>query len=301
MSPNPVTEARQSPGTVSPSRLALGSVFLTVNDLDRVRTFYEQVTGLHFLRGDGSSAELGVGDKVLLELRGDRSARRHSPREAGLFHIAFLLPTRADLARWTRSAIERRIPGVGASDHGVSEAIYLTDPEGNGVEIYADRPPESWRWYDGTVAMAGDALDVQDLLTSGGEEIWRGFPAGAEVGHVHLQVGDVATAEDFYAGVLGLDVTNRLAGATFYSADGYHHHIATNAWSSRGAGVRTYPSTGLAELQIHMESDQAEAARNRARQVEVEVERIAFRDPWDTAIKIVPVPVSETVVSSEGR
>jgi catechol 2,3-dioxygenase len=230
--------------------VSIGRVALTVHDLDRVSDFYQQAVGLHRLRMDASSVALGAGETTLLELRRDPGARHRSPREAGLFHTAFLLPTRADLGRWVKSAVQTKPAIVGASDHYVSEAIYLTDPEGNGVEIYADRPRESWTWQNGLVVMGTVALDIDDLMASAGSQAWRGFPTGAVVGHVHLQVGALAPAEAFYADTLGLDVTCRYSGATFYASGGYHHHLATNIWNSRGAGVRAMPSTGLADVEI---------------------------------------------------
>ena len=234
--------------TVDP--LSIGKVALTVHDLARVSTFYQQAVGPHLLRADGESAALGVDVTPLLELRRDTAARRRSPREAGLFHTAFLLPTRADLGRWATHAAQTRAQVVGASDHRVSEAIYLTDPEGNGVEIYADRPRAAWTWENGQVAMGTEALDIDDLMASAHGQDWAGFPAGAVVGHVHLQVGALAPAETFYAGTLGFDITCRFQGTIFYSSGGYHHHLATNIWNSRGASVRAEPSTGLADVEI---------------------------------------------------
>lgn len=272
-----------TPAAAPAAPLAMGRVALTVRDLDRVAAFYRDVVGLQPLRGDGETAELGAGGATLLELRRDTGARQRSAREAGLFHTAFLLPTRADLGRWTRHAIDSRAPMAGASDHRVSEALYLSDPEGNGVEIYADRPAASWAWRDDTLAMTTEALDVGDLVASAGDTAWTGFPEGATVGHVHLQVGAIAPAEAFYAGVLGLDVTSRYHGASFYAADGYHHHLATNIWNSRGAGPRSYPSTGLAEVEIRLDSARLQAARLRAGADA----GTALTDPWGTAIALV--------------
>ncbi len=243
--------------------LSMGRVALTVNDLERVRNFYEQAVGLHLLRADGESAELGTEAEMLLELRSDTTARRRSQQEAGLFHTAFLLPERGDLAHWTRHAIDRHVPLTGASDHAVSEALYLSDPEGNGIEIYVDRAPSSWTWRDGEIHMVTEALDLDDLLLSAGDRKWTGVPQGSVVGHVHLQVGELAPAEAFYYGVLGLDVTNHYPGALFYAADGYHHHIATNIWNSRGADRRSFPSTGLAEVQIRLDATRGAAIRER--------------------------------------
>jgi catechol 2,3-dioxygenase len=273
-----------------PRRLSMGRVALTVNDLDGVRDFYERRVGLHLLRHDGETAELGAGNDVLLELRRNASARRRSPREAGLFHTALLLPTRADLGGWLKHATSIQAPVIGASDHGVSEAIYLSDPEGNGVEIYADRPASQWRWSNGAVEMPIDPLDVADLLDTAGDLAFTGIPPGSRVGHVHLQVGAIAPAEAFYSGVLGLGVTCRHPGGIFYSVGGYHHHVATNIWKSRGAGPRGYPSTGLAEVEIHVASEEIAAIRGRAADAISDGERgLRLRDPWDTVIALVPV------------
>jgi catechol 2,3-dioxygenase len=278
-----IDRARTQAGA-SAAGIAIPRVALTVNDLDRVRAFYQQVMGLHLLRSDGHSAELGTEAQVLLELRRDASARRSSPREAGLFHLAFLLPARADLARWMQQAISSNTPLVGASDHDVSEAIYLTDPEGNGIEIYADRPASSWRWSTGLVEMGTRRLDIDDLLESTGGQHWAGFPSGSTVGHVHLQVGALPPAETFYAEVLGFDITCRYPGATFYATNGYHHRIATNTWNSRGAAERRGPSTGLAEVRIGIDAAHAGAVRERAGLAQGDATHFALNDPWNTRV-----------------
>lgn len=268
-------------------KLAMGRVALTVNDLDKVGAFYEKAVGLHRLNSDGAAVLYGAGSDVLLELRQDKGARRRSPREAGLFHTAFLLPSRQDLARWVRQAAGSRTPVVGASDHGVSEAIYLSDPEGNGVEIYVDRPTSAWKRQGEMIEMPSDELDIEDLMAEAGAGRWQGFPDGARIGHVHLQVGAIAPAEQFYSGVLGLGVTWRYPGGTFFAADGYHHHIATNIWNSRGASVREYPSTGLASLDIHVGKDRLEEVRERAQASSVSADRVVLSDPWGTEIALV--------------
>lgn len=277
-------------GSAAPT-LAMGRVALTVHDIDRVAAFYQQAIGLHLLRRDGETAEFGAAGDVLLELRHDPAARRRSPREAGLFHTAFLLPDRTDLARFVQHLAETRTPVVGASDHEVSEAIYLSDPEGNGVEVYADRPASAWEWSNGLVRMSTDALDIPGLVASAGDTLWGGFPAGSKVGHVHLQVGAITPAEAFYAGTLGLAVTCRYPGATFFAADGYHHHIATNIWNSRGAEPRSYPSTGLTEVEIRISPERLAAVRERAAASGARGEgELVLQDPWNTAISLVPVP-----------
>lgn len=279
---------------MSETPFSIGRVALTVHDLDAVGAFYERAVGLARLGGDGESARYGApsgapsgaGDATLLELRRDPAARRRSPREAGLFHTAFLLPARGDLARWTNHAIADRTPLAGASDHGVSEAFYLSDPEGNGVEIYADRPAATWRRSAAGIEMVTEPLDVGDLRASAGDAAWRGVPEGATVGHVHLQVGTIPAAEAFYFGVLGLPVTARYPGGSFYAADGYHHHLATNVWNSRGAGARSYPSTGLADVEIRLDPARRAAIAARAGVADPGQGPLELRDPWGTAITL---------------
>src|SRR5690606_20820322 len=142
------------------------------------------------------------------DLVADPSLKRLDPRQAGLFHTAFLMPTRGDLARWVGYIAEARIPIQGASDHIVSEALYLADPEGNGIEVYADRPVQRWRTPTGGVHTATDPLDLHDLMRSAGAGRWAGFPTGGSIGHAHLQVGNTATADGFYRDVLGFDIAS---------------------------------------------------------------------------------------------
>ena len=276
-----ITPTDQSNGAFS-----MGRVALTVNDLDVVGEFYEKAVGLHRLSRDGEVVTYGADGVVLLELRQDKAARRRGRREAGLFHTAFLLPSRSDLADWVKHATADRIPVIGASDHGVSEALYLSDPEGNGVEIYADRPASQWIQRNGLIEMPSDPLDIPALLESGGQEAWTGFPSGSVVGHVHLQVGAIAPAEAFYSGVLGLDVTCRYPGGSFYAADGYHHHLATNIWNSRGAERRDYPATGLAEVSICLDAARAEAIHHRAQNITEKDRTFLLDDPWGTRIAL---------------
>lgn len=272
-----------------PPTLLVGSVTLTVHDPARVAGFYERVVGLHRLAGDGEEVRLGVGGRTLMRLRRDRAARVGSPREAGLFHTAFLLPDRAALGRWLAHAAGLRLRLQGAADHAVSEALYLADPEGNGVEIYADRPPGTWRREGAMVAMTTEPLDLADLLAAGAGGAWRGIPEAGRIGHVHLQVGEAAAAEPFYAGALGLEVTGRFAGAAFFAADRYHHHLATNSWNSRGAPPRTGPATGLSE--IGLEVDPARLALARAAGARADGQGgLVIEDPWRTALCLLPLP-----------
>lgn len=257
----------------------IGHVALTVNDLEGVGRFYETTLGLEPLARDGGTARYGAGGKVLLELRGDKAARRSSHREAGLFHTAFLMPDRPALARWLLHAADARTQLQGASDHLVSEAIYLADPEGNGIEVYVDRLRSAWS-HDGTlIRMTSEALDLDGLARSA-DGPWTGAPDGMVVGHVHLQVGTLPEAEAFYNGTLGFDITTHYPGAAFYGSGGYHHHLATNIWNSRGAGRRAQPATGLAEVTLLADTDADAAIRARTGG------KAELSDPWGTRITL---------------
>lgn len=278
--------------SASDAPLSIGTVSLTVHDLDVTSRFYEQAIGLQPVSSEAGLRRLGTGDTVLLELRHDPQARQRSQREAGLFHTAFLLPGRADLGRWLKHAVEARLPLQGASDHLVSEAIYLADPEGNGIEVYADRPRSAWTIDGGTVTMSTERLDVQDVIAEAGTTRWQGYPAGGIIGHVHLQVGATEPADAFFGGALGFDLTARYPGASFFATGGYHHHLAANIWNSRGAGQRDFPSTGLTEVEMIAADEEILAAvRNRVQAAGVATREkaggFALHDPWGTSFSIV--------------
>jgi catechol 2,3-dioxygenase len=258
--------------------LEIGRVRLTVNDIETVGAFYEQALGLKRMHSDATTASFGAGGRVLVDLTADPTARRASPREAGLFHTALLLPSRADLAAWLRHAVASRLALQGASDHLVSEAIYLADPEGNGIEVYTDRPREGWTAADGSIRMATDPLDLDDLAAQA-RAPWTGAPDGTVIGHVHLRVGAVPEAEAFYAGTLGFAVTAHYPGAAFFGAGGYHHHLGANVWNSRGAGQRS-PSTGLAGVELLADADSLAAIAARTGG------KTEVSDPWGTVITL---------------
>ncbi|MDO5641174.1 MAG: VOC family protein [Paracoccus sp. (in: a-proteobacteria)] len=253
--------------------MMVSGVALTVRDLQRVGDFYQSVIGLNEIRRDGESRLLGQGDLALLELRADPFARS-LPREAGLYHTAFLLPARNDLGRWLAHAAGQGLRLDGAADHLVSEALYLHDPEGNGIEIYTDRPRSAWTYDGDMVRMSNRAMDLPELARAPG--LWQGAPEGTVIGHVHLQVGDIAGAEAFYNRVLGFDIAARAPGASFYGSGGYHHHLATNIWQSRGAGPRSRDAAGLAELTLSV--DPAMMAGQAA----------DLTDPWGNRITLAP-------------
>lgn len=234
-------------------------VTLTVRDLEAVSRFYARALGLTLRETSPSENALESADgAVLLRLKRRPDLPPARPEEPGLFHVAFLLPGRADLARWVRHAQQLGVPLEGASDHLVSEAVYLSDPEGNGIEVYVDRPRASWPRDGEGVAMATRPLDGESLLAEAGADSnpWM-FPAAGRIGHVHLKVGDLAAAESFYRSELGLAVMARYPGAVFLSWGGYHHHIALNVWRSRGAPARQGDGPGLTQIGIRAAGEPA--------------------------------------------
>lgn len=271
--------------------LHVGGVGLIVRDLERVTAFYRDVIGLTVLSQDEHATRLGIDGMALVELEHRPDARPDDRRSAGLYHTAFLMPTRADLARWLLHVTRDRVPITGASDHGVSEAFYLDDPEGNGVEVYADRPPESWRWRDGSVSMPTKPLDIENLLgVPDRRSSFDAAPNGLRIGHIHLRVGDLAIAEKFYSGILGLDLTRRRDGASFLSSGGYHHHVAGNVWHSAGAGLRDLNRAGLGWFSLAANNIPELRARLEAAGVPVSITSSGMEtaDPWRTPLRIIP-------------
>ena len=231
----------------SDAPISIVQVALTVRDLDKTATFYEDVIGLGLISRNGETALLGTEGLALIELRQDRKAKPY-PKEAGLFHTAFLLPSKRDLGAWLIYARERGVGLDGASHHGVSEALYLSDPEGNGIEIYRDLPREDWKRSGETVHMTTHALDLRSLTREAGQ--WQGAPEGTVIGHVHLRVGDVAMAADFITAEIGMAQTFQLPSARWFGSGGYHHHLAVNQWQSQGAGQRSAGVAGLASVEL---------------------------------------------------
>ena len=242
----------------------IGTVSLTVADLDRSRSFYERAIGLRASELDDGALALGVaGERPLIELRGDSSAPPLNRRAPGLYHLAILMPTRLDLAFALARLAETRWPLDGASDHLVSEAVYLSDPDSNGIEIYRDRPRDQWRHVGDQLEMSTLALDLNDVLGElrAASELQATAPSLTTIGHVHLQVANLDEAESFYHGVLGFDVMVRgYPGALFVSAGGYHHHIGLNTWHSAGAAPAPSGSAGLRSFAIDLPDDRELAA-----------------------------------------
>jgi catechol 2,3-dioxygenase len=241
-----------------PADAHIGQVSLTVRDLDRSLLFYKDVLGF-VEQGDpkegvaSTAVALGPpGGRTLIELHERTDAIAKPRRSAGLYHFAILVPSRAALGRSLRRLAEKRWPISGAADHLVSEALYLSDPDDLGIEIYRDRPRDSWRMVDGEMAMATDPLDLEAIHNEPGAETpWRGLEAGTVMGHVHLHVPHIDTAEAFYCGRIGFDpIVRRYPGALFVSAGGYHHHLGLNTWVGVGATPPPENAVGMRAFTI---------------------------------------------------
>jgi catechol 2,3-dioxygenase len=276
--------------------MRIGTVTMRVRQLDPVTDFYRDVLGLSVMERSATGALLGAGGVKLLALEAHPQAASEARNAAGLYHTAFLMPTRKDLARWLVHVAMQRVPLSGFADHRVSESVYLDDPEGNGIEVYADRDPSLWQWSGDTVTMATDELNINDLLTLTNSRVsdYAHAPEGLRIGHVHLRVGDLEQAESFYHGTVGLDPTRRRNGAAFLSSGHYHHHLGMNVWQSAGAGRRDETTTGLAWFSLEVEKEDLLAAQEqRLRQAGAPVAAVAngFEtvDPWGTRLRLVKV------------
>jgi len=270
---------------ISPAT-TLGAVHLTVSDLDRSVGYYETAVGLETLERADGGATLGVEARsllVLVEVPGARPA----PGYTGLYHFALLVPERIDLARWLAHAARDRVPLTGLSDHFVSEAIYLTDPDGHGIEIYEDRPRETWEGLVGT-RMTTLPLDVDALfgeLADPASEPFNGLPAGTVMGHVHLKVSEIEGTIRFYRDVLGFGLMAQLGRqAAFLGAGGYHHHIGANTWESQDAPAAPEGSAALRHATIILTSaDERDRVVKRAAATGADAEKTAagpiLRDP----------------------
>jgi len=286
----------RGPTFASRTPMRVGMVTLRVKRLDVVTDFYRDVIGLSVLERSTTGAVLGAGGTKLLALEALPQAAIEGRDAAGLYHTAFLMPARKDLARWLVHAARHRVKLAGFADHLVSESIYLDDPEGNGIEVYADRDPSAWRWSDGAVAMATDQLNIDDLLTLTNPQVsdYARAPDGMRIGHVHLRVGELARAETFYQDTIGLDPTRKRNGAAFLSSGRYHHHLALNTWQSSGAGRRDDTATGLNWFSLEIDNaDMLAAQEQRLRAAGAVVtplgSGIEATDPWGTRVRLVRV------------
>jgi catechol 2,3-dioxygenase len=245
----------------------IGAVHLRVADLDRAVSFYGGPVGLELRGGGPGVARLGAGDADLLVLHENAAAAAVAAAgpSTGLFHTAFLVPSRLELGRSLERLAAARVPLTGFSDHLVSEAIYLDDPEGNGIEIYRDRPRAEWPLQQGHIRMTTDPMDVEGVLSGAvsGRPTPGRVDAGTTVGHVHLRVADAVAAEAFYRDVVGLDAMARLRGASFLAAGGYHHQLGLNHWGSLGASAPPPGARGLDHFELVV-GDALEAVERRA-------------------------------------
>lgn len=272
----------------------MNAVQLKVGDMKVMSEYYQQALGLAVLDETAEGTRLGRGTQELVNLQNAPGLQLPSRNEAGLFHTALLFGTKADLAATVLSAAQfDQSRFVGSSDHLVSEAFYFTDPEGNGIELYWDRPRDTWSWSGGEVAMDTIYLDPNKFLNEHLNEqaITGQRQAAADIGHVHLQVGDVATARQFYVNTLGFDETATLGNqALFVSAGGYHHHMAMNVWNSRGAGPRK-DTLGLGEVLINVPTED-EVGKLAERLAFAKVENhhtgaeLRFKDPWNNELRV---------------
>jgi catechol 2,3-dioxygenase len=295
---NPTGPAAGAPPL--PATLRLGPVHLTVADLDRSIRFYERSLGLSLQRRDGDSAAMGAGGEDLVVLV-EEPAAQPGGRHAGLYHFALLFPAREELAQAVLRLAETRTHIEGASDHGVSEAIYLRDPDDNGIELYADRPRETWpapRAPGERVEMYTVALDMTSLLDS---VVVATAPPhsgpGLQMGHVHLHVADIDRALAFYRDVLGFEVMANLGSAAFVSAGGYHHHLGFNVWLGKDVGPRPDGTAGLRRWVVVLERpEEVAAVRERVQSAGLPPEErdggFLVRDPWGTAVAVATTPAA---------
>ena len=292
-----MTSSDGSPDTaadVLAAGTAMGAVTLLVADLDSMTAYYRDAVALEVLGTDGARVTLGRGATPVIVLEHSPALKHAGPHDAGLYHTAILFETERALAAAVYSVATRH-PGsfTGSADHLVSKAFYFNDPEGNGVELYWDRDRSQWSWTHGTIEMGTMFLDPNDFLRHNltPEVIENPVDGGASVGHVHLSVGDTATARDFYVDRLGFEQTIELPGqALFVSAGKYHHHMAMNVWNSAGAGRRAR-TLGLGEVDILVPGDDdlgalVERMRHYGVETRDDGRSVTVDDPWANQISV---------------
>ncbi len=273
--------------------LHVRDVTLRVRNAEVMTRFYADILGLTVLETTAQTTRLGVDGIALVTLEHHPDAPIEPPTEAGLYHTAFLMPSRAELARWLVHTAMAQYQFSGFADHRVSEAVYLDDPEGNGVEVYADRPPELWSWNGDRVVMGSEPIDFDGLLalTDTKTDTFAAAPTGLRIGHIHLRAGNIEEARAFYNAALGLDVTSGREDAVFLSSGRYHHHVALNTWQSAGAGMRNPATTGLARFTL-LASDAKvlDAARKNLLAAGTKIEEragsLSVSDPWGTGLDL---------------
>lgn len=286
-----------------PAETRLGPVRLQVGDLERSLEFYREVLGFRVAGRAGGGATLAPhGEDGALVVLQERPGAAPVPMRGrlGLYHFALLLPTRADLGRLL-AHLARTGTEAGASDHFVSEALYLRDPDGLGIEVYADRSRSLWEARGRELRLETAPLDAADLLREAGEAPWGGIPAGTAVGHVHLHVGDLDAADRFYHRALGLDrMTWSYPGALFLGAGGYHHHLGLNSWAGPNAQPPGEDEARLLEWTVELPDAESVAAASRSLAAaghatirDEEEDAVLAHDPWGTRLRLRPVGAPE--------
>lgn len=276
-----------------PDAASIGSVTLSVKNLDRSINFYQQVIGLTAILISDGAAFMGVNHDPFLILVEKPNAAPTPPRATGLYHVALLFPTRTELARVIRNVAVRQYPMEGYADHRVSEAFYLSDPDGHGLELYRDRPRSEWQMSGDQLNMGNDPIDLAEFFAQieSDRSPYTNAPDGTRIGHMHLKVGDAAQAVDFYTRVIGFTTMQLWHGAGFVAAGGYHHHVGLNHWNSRGGTAAPETCARLESWMIRVPSaTDVDAAAARFDAAGVRYERhdgaVYIRDPWGTEVYI---------------
>ncbi|MGD6834892.1 VOC family protein [Sutcliffiella halmapala] len=283
-----MTEFHEAPNTY------VGEVVIKVEDIKRSLAFYQEIIGFKVLEKSEKKATFTAdGVTALLTIEQPEGVRPKERRTTGLYHFAILLPERRDLGSFIQHMIQKNHSIQGASDHLVSEALYLADPDGNGIEVYSDRPSAAWDWKGMEVAMTSEALDIQSILAESEGVRWNGLPSGTLMGHIHLHVSDLAMSEKFYTKGLGFDIVNRYGGqALFLSTGQYHHHIGLNTWNGAGAPMPGKNSVGLQHFTLMLPSETVlekivEQLNNLGAEVSKDVAGVFTVDPSGNRIKLL--------------
>ncbi len=276
-----------------PDAASISSAVLSVQNLDRSIAFYQQVIGLAPILITDGAASMGVNNDPFIDLVEKPNAAPPPPRSTGLYHVAILFPSRKDLARAIRHIAVRQYPMEGYADHRVSEAFYLSDPDGHGLELYRDRSRAEWQMNGDQLDMGNDPIDLAEFFAQieSDRSPYTSAPDGTRIGHMHLKVGDAAQAVDFYTRVIGFTTMQLWHGAGFVAAGGYHHHVGLNHWNSRGGSAAPETCTRLESWTIRVPSSaDVDAAAVRLDAAGVRYERhdgcIHVRDPWGTEVWI---------------
>lgn len=277
-----------------PPQTSVGAVALTISNLKRSLAYYQQNLGLTLQRQEGDTAWLGAGARAFLILTEERGARPPG-RTTGLYHFAILTPSRHALAQSLRRLVETKTPVSGFADHGVSEALYLSDPDGNGIEIYRDRPRAEWPFENGQLQMVSDPLDLDGILgeLKGKDQPWTGLHPDTVLGHMHLHVADIPQSVQFYRDVIGFDLMQYFGNsAGFLSAGGYHHHLGINTWNGIGAPPPPPGSVGLRWYTIVLPTPEEVAqvvkrVQAAGQPVEEREEGVFLRDPSRNTLVLV--------------